>query len=1079
MLLSGGIERKRLLNSIRISFTLIAMLYTAFSMRAQTCSCKEFIYVNEVDFSFTTSSVHKFEVNGGSGGLTEIGSPWYANSTELPFPHGLGTDRNGFLYIGNTVNNPNMIRRLDCAGNMKPTLAADPVNGFNTGDSGYGLYNVDSYGGFLYSNGSNGGNDVILKWDPCTGVLIGKVRLGNGSDDWGFHIDDNGKFYVTNTVGMIWAFTPTAADFIAETYFSPVIDLGSNPSYGGLSPAYAGQGLVGITTDDSGNIYVVEGNRDGNMPPNYTSSRLLKFSPTYMFLGAGPIDNNSSDGGWCQMTGIVYSSTSNRLYTTSLSPNEDCVRRWTTNLVDDGTAIGPVTSSGPFCKGIAILKECCPTSATVNVSACDATVGSRISLPDQLACDGVICDGQWQLQPGSTNFTYNSCDVTGTPTSFPSCATFTLTNATTPNAPCAPYTITVNATLLQTVTAQTIAGSATVCPTDDPAAFTIVTPASVTPPGATILYQWQSSTTSCTAGFTNIPGAQSATYDPGPVSVTTYYRVIARIEGCVNGVCEDISNCVTLTIGSGCGVNCNCPCTSLVSNPSFESNLDDWVSFRVFSGTQTQYAVCGSSAGYIYFDGTGSEGNLFQELQTVIPGNTYTLTFYAGTGDAAQTDQVRLKFLSNDYSQETQFVADIDHVYTTTGGLIQYTISGVCPPWAGKVEVKFATENTSSATKLVFDQVCLCSSAVSCTAPSGITTSQVAATCTGPASNDNGTISLTGVTNGTHYGVSTLNAGSYNGPAFAAATAIPGTLPAVIQSSVPNAGGTYIVRVFNGNNTCFTDVTVTVAAVVCPSCTNPTLTTAPLNPSCLGSTNGSINLTVTGGSGTSFTYDWSNDGPETPDDDTEDLSGLGAGTYTVTVTSNDGCMTSTSVNLLPGAPGPTLDAAPETICLGELLNLATLVTSNTPAGVLTFHLSQPDADAGINALINEVVAPVVTTTYYIRSTLSGSGCFSTDNTVVTLSTPPALVVDNGQICTGGSIDLSTLVSNSGGGTVTYYGSLADAQAAANAIGAVVSPSTARNYYVRSTNSDGCFTIRELTISIRAANCGTINVSGPN
>jgi hypothetical protein len=548
---------------LRWMIPLSLLMLTSIHGNAQTCACKEYIYVNEVDFQLTSSATHKFEINNGTGALTEIGSPWLVGGTDFPFPHGLGADRNGYLYIGNTVNDPNMIRRVDCAGNVTPTLAADPVNGFNTGDSGYGLYNVDSYDGFIYSNGNTG---RIYKWNPCTGALVGFVQLSNGGDDWGFHIDDNGKFYVTMVNGKIWAFTPTATDFTANTVFLPVIELDVNPSYGGLSPAYAGQGLQGITTDNNGNIYVVEGNRDGNMPPNYTSSRILKFSSTYAFLGAGPIDNVSGDGGWCQMTGIVYSKNANRLYTTSLNPGEDCVRRWTTNLADDGVAIGPVPGSADACKGIAILSECCPTSTTVDISICGATTSSRISLADQLACDGVICDGRWSLNPGSSNFTFNSCDITGTPTAFPACATFTLTNTTTPNAPCAPYTITVNASLLADVTAQTIAGSTTVCPTDDPAAFTVVTPASVTPPGATILYQWQSSTTSCSAGFTDILGAQSATYDPGPVSQTTYYRVIARIEGCVSGVCEDISNCVTLTLGIGCCPSVPCGGATVIKN---------------------------------------------------------------------------------------------------------------------------------------------------------------------------------------------------------------------------------------------------------------------------------------------------------------------------------------------------------------------------------------------------------------------------------------------------------------------------------------------------------------------------------
>ena len=59
---------------------------------------------------------------------------------------------------------------------------------------------------------------------------------------------------------------------------------------------------------------------------------------------------------------------------------------------------------------------------------------------------------------------------------------------------------------------------------------------------------------------------------------------------------------------------------------------------------------------------------------------------------------------------------------------------------------------------------------------------------------------------------------------------------------------------------------------------------------------GAIDLTVTGGV-PSYTYDWSNDGPENPDDDTQDLSGLTAGTYTVTVTDANGCTKSVGIML--------------------------------------------------------------------------------------------------------------------------------------------------------------------------------------
>ena len=102
-----------------------------------------------------------------------------------------------------------------------------------------------------------------------------------------------------------------------------------------------------------------------------------------------------------------------------------------------------------------------------------------------------------------------------------------------------------------------------------------------------------------------------------------------------------------------------------------------------------------------------------------------------------------------------------------------------------------------------------------CTPPSNIVVAQTAASCNALNNpNYDGTITISSATNANKFGISSLNASSYNGADYSSATAI-GSFPINAKTYVPNTGGTYILRVYGSDASCYVDQTVTVAEVLC------------------------------------------------------------------------------------------------------------------------------------------------------------------------------------------------------------------------------------------------------------------------
>lgn len=80
----------------------------------------------------------------------------------------------------------------------------------------------------------------------------------------------------------------------------------------------------------------------------------------------------------------------------------------------------------------------------------------------------------------------------------------------------------------------------------DPSAFTSSTEASGHV--GSLEYKWQSSTSSSSAGFSDISGATATTYDPGPLTQTTWFRRLARVSCAADWSGAVSSNVLQVTV---------------------------------------------------------------------------------------------------------------------------------------------------------------------------------------------------------------------------------------------------------------------------------------------------------------------------------------------------------------------------------------------------------------------------------------------------------------------------------------------------------------------------------------------------
>ena len=210
--------------------------------------------------------------------------------------------------------------------------------------------------------------------------------------------------------------------------------------------------------------------------------------------------------------------------------------------------------------------------------------------------------------------------------------------------------------------------------------------------------------------------------------------------------------------------------------------------------------------------------------------------------------------------------------------------------------------------------------------------------------------------------------------------------------------GTYVVTVTDFNNCTSTDTIII---------TEPNLLTSTISSftsiSCNGSSDGTATVTASGGT-TPYTYAWPSGTPTTTD------TGLGQGTFVVTVTDFNNCTSTSSVIITePSVLTSTVGTSTNVSCNGGADGTATVTASG---GTTPYSYSWPSGDT-------TATDTALTQGTYVVTVTDFNNCTSTDTVIITepgilTSTISAFTAVS---CNGGANGTATVTAT--GGTTPY------------------------------------------------------------
>ncbi|MBA6152592.1 HYR-like domain-containing protein [Gelidibacter maritimus] len=212
-------------------------------------------------------------------------------------------------------------------------------------------------------------------------------------------------------------------------------------------------------------------------------------------------------------------------------------------------------------------------------------------------------------------------------------------------------------------------------------------------------------------------------------------------------------------------------------------------------------------------------------------------------------------------------------------------------------------------------------------------------------------------------------------------------------------------------NTTRTPITVTVYE-------GPTITLEEqTNNTCANSNSGSIDISISGGSG-NYTFDWEYNGLQDPDTDTEALTNLADGTYTVIVTDADTDCTATASFIIITENTDAIEiTAPEAITVsgcttdditnGDLTSLAyseSLVTIGTAEFLTEGGTFSGDSITNVTYIDSSTgECPIIVTRTFSVTDACDQTASSTQIITIENDVPPTLVIPQDEIVECGDL----------------------------------------------------------------------------